>query len=187
VDEAQRELSVQIDYATQRLLSTARVATEPELRAPSMLPGWSRAHVLAHLARNADALRTLLIGARDGRDLAAYASSDAREADIEQGAAQQPAALVADLASSAMAFRTITGQLSAAAWQYPVRTLDSEPFPAGQVLLRRLVEVELHHCDLGLAYTPADWPASFADRDLPEPFGSQRAERVTWLRTAESR
>jgi maleylpyruvate isomerase len=55
------------------------------------------------------------------------------------------------------------------------------------VLLRRLVEVELHHCDLGLAYTPADWPASFASMELPEPFGSQRAERVAWLRAAESR
>jgi uncharacterized protein (TIGR03083 family) len=53
VDAAQRELSDQIDQATQRLLDAARVITEPDLRAPSLLPGWTRAHVVAHVARNA--------------------------------------------------------------------------------------------------------------------------------------
>jgi len=33
---------------------------------PSLLPGWTRAHVLAHLARNADAMRNMLAGARSG-------------------------------------------------------------------------------------------------------------------------
>ena len=68
MDAAQRLLSDQLDDATQRLLSTARVLAEPDLRAPSLLPGWSRAHVLAHVARNADAMRNLLIGARSGTD-----------------------------------------------------------------------------------------------------------------------
>ena len=33
-------------------------------RAPSALPGWTRAHVLTHLARNADAMVNLLTWAR---------------------------------------------------------------------------------------------------------------------------
>src|ERR1700754_2505195 len=63
MDSAQRELSDQIDLATQRLLDRARIITEPDLRAPSLLPGWPRARVLAHLALGADAMRDLLVGA----------------------------------------------------------------------------------------------------------------------------
>ncbi len=181
MDAAQRELSDQIDDATQRLLGTARGMTEPDLRAPSLLPGWTRAHVLAHLARSADAMRNLMISARSGEDRPAYASAGARAAGIEQGAQLKPADLVADVVGSAMAFRTLTRQLSAEAWQYQVQILGSAPFPVGQLLTRRLVEVELHHCDLGLGYRPADWPASFADMDLPEPMRSQRADRLAWF------
>jgi maleylpyruvate isomerase len=45
------------------------------------------------------------------------------------------------------------------------------------LLTRRLVEVELHHTDLGSGYRRADWPAAFAAMDLPEPMRSQRADR----------
>src|ERR1035438_4257882 len=67
MDAAQRTLNDQIDDATQRLLGTARVIAESDLRQPSLLPGWTRAHVLAHLARGADAMRTLLVGVWSGR------------------------------------------------------------------------------------------------------------------------
>jgi len=179
VDAAQRQLSDQIDDATQRLLSTARVIAEPDLRQPSLLPGWTRAHILAHLARGADAMRALLVGTRSGRELPAYASAEARDADIEHGAAQQPKDLVTDVADSAMALRTIARQLPDEAWPRPVRVLDSAPFPAAQLLTRRLVEVELHHCDLAAGYTPADWPAAFAAMELAEPMRAQREDRLS--------
>src|ERR1022692_3902751 len=111
MDAAQRELSDQTDAATQRLLDTARVIAEPALRAPSLLPGWTRAHVLAHLARSADAMRNLLIGARAGQDRPAYVSGQARAADIEHGAGLAAKELMADLADSAMAFRAVIRQL----------------------------------------------------------------------------
>jgi maleylpyruvate isomerase len=179
MDAAQRQISDQIDDATQRLLGAARVIAEPDLRQPSLLPGWTRAHVLAHLARGADAMRNLLIGARTGQDRPAYVSGQAREAGIENGARLQAKELMADLADSAMAFRTISRQLPEDAWQFPVRILDSAQFPAAQILTRRLVEVELHHCDLGTGYRPDDWPAAFAVMELAEPMQSQRQDRVT--------
>ena len=139
MDAAQRQLSDQIDDATQRLLSTARVLAEPGLRQPSLLPGWTCAHVLAHLARNADAMRTLLIGARSGQDRAAYLSAAARDAAIQQGATVEAKDLMADLAHSAMALRAIARQLADEAWQFPVpiwtrppsRPPSSDP-PAGR-------------------------------------------------------
>ena len=130
-------------------------------------------------------MRNLLVGARDGQDRPAYASAAARQADVEHGAGLRPDELVADLAASAMAWRRCARQLPDHAWQVPVRVLDSAPFPAAQLLTRRLVEVELHHCDLGAGYGPADWPAAFAAMELAEPMRSQRQDRLNSTRTAE--
>jgi maleylpyruvate isomerase len=85
---------------------------------------------------------------------------------------------MADVADSAMALRTVSRQLPDDAWRFPVRIMDSEPFPAAQLLTRRLVEVELHHGDLGTGYGPADWPAAFAVMDLAEPMRSLRQDRL---------
>jgi len=187
MDAAQRQLNDQIDDATQRLLGTARVLDERQLREPSLLPGWTRAHVLAHLARGADALRNLLVGARSGEQRAAYPSSEAREADIEQTARQRTKELAADVAGAAMALRTIALRLPDDAWRFPVRTPGLAPFPAAQLLTRRLVEVELHHCDLGAGYGPDDWPAAFARMELPEPMRSLRQDRIDRARDDRAR
>jgi maleylpyruvate isomerase len=183
MDPALQQLSDQIDFATQRLLGAARVIDDADLGAPSLLPGWTRGYVLAHLARGADALRNLMIGVRTGQP--AYASPAARTSDIEQSAAQPRAALLDDVAASAMAFRTVSRQLPDEAWQAEVTGVPGlDPFPATELLVRRLVEVELHHCDLGAGYTPADWPDAFTIMRLPQPMRSQREERRTWSRTA---
>ena len=185
MDAAHRQLNDQIDQATQRLLDVARVITEPDLRAPSLLPGWTRAHVLAHVARNADAMRNLLAGARSGQNRPAYASAGARDADIETGARMNAKDLADDLADTAMAFRAVATQLPDDAWRFQVRMLDSGPFPAAGLLTRRLVEVELHHTDLGAGYGAADWPAAFADMELAEPMRSQREDRLKYPRPSE--
>jgi len=179
MDAVLRELSDQIDQATQRLLDAARVLTDPDVRAPSLLPGWTRAHVLTHVAQNADGMRNVLAGVRTGHDRPAYASAGARENGIEQGAGKTAGELATDLADSAMALRTVARQLPDEGWQVPVRMLDEGAvFPAAELLTRRLVEVELHHCDLGAGYGPADWPAAFAAMELAEPMRSWRQDRL---------
>jgi maleylpyruvate isomerase len=178
MDSAQRELSDQIDQATQRLLDRARIITEPDLRAPSLLPGWTRARVLAHLALGADAMRNLLVGARTGQDRSADASVEAYQAGLKHTESLRPEELVNELADSAMALRTVARQLPDDRWQVPVRVPGLTPFPAAGLLTRRLVEVELHHCDLGAGYGPASWPASFAAMELPEPMSSWRQDRL---------
>ncbi|MGE5286875.1 MAG: hypothetical protein ACM3ML_06655 [Micromonosporaceae bacterium] len=59
-----------------------------------------------------------------------------------------------------------------------MRVFDHTEFPAAQVLTRRLVEVELHHTDLGAGYEPGDWPVEFAAMELAEPMRSQREDRI---------
>src|SRR6201999_3725457 len=120
MDPALQPLSDQIDFANQRLLGTARIIEDDDLRAPSLLPGWTRAHVLAHLARGADALRTLRIGVRPGQPKPAYLSPAARAADIETGAGRPRGDLIEDVAAAANAFRTVSRQLPDEAWDTQV-------------------------------------------------------------------
>ena len=177
-DEVRRSMA-RIGEETDRVLASAAALTDASAGEPSLLPGWTRAYVLAHLARGADAMRNLLVGARDGKDRPAYLNAQARGADIEHGAGLGVKELMADLADSAMAFRTISKQLPDGAWRFPVRVLGSPRFLAAQLLTRRLVEVELHHCDLGAGYGPGDWPVTFAAMELTEPMRSQRQDRLT--------
>jgi maleylpyruvate isomerase len=178
VDAALRELRDEIDLATQRLLDEARTLTEDDLRAPSLLPGWSRAYVLAHVARGADVIRNLLAGARSGQDRPAYATAQEVQEATERAAAVPAKDLATDLADSAMALRTVVRQLPDEAWVVSVQVMGLAPFPAAALLPRRLTEVELHHCDLGTGYGPGDWSAAFAALELAEPMRTQRQDRV---------
>src|SRR5215469_8656653 len=100
------ELGQQIDVASARVLATIATITDQQAREPSSLPGWSRGHVLTHLARNADGLRNLLIWARTGVVTPQYPSFQVRNEEIEAGAGRQARELVVDFADSATAFGT---------------------------------------------------------------------------------
>ncbi|MDQ3617021.1 MAG: maleylpyruvate isomerase family mycothiol-dependent enzyme [Actinomycetota bacterium] len=150
--------------ATTRYLEALTVLDETDVRAPSLLPGWSRGHVVTHVARNADGLRNLMVWARTGAEHPQYASWEQRNLDIEAGAGRSVAVLVEDSCSSAGRFADEVENLSGDAWDFPVRTLSStNPFPARDVLPARRIEVEVHHADLGGAYSSADWPRDFTE------------------------
>src|SRR3954464_4347691 len=74
--------------------------TDDELAADSGLPGWSRAHVVAHLARNADALVNLLSWARTGVEIPMSPSRADGDAGSERTAAQPPDDLRRDHAAA---------------------------------------------------------------------------------------
>lgn len=156
-----------IEAATGRLLASAAALTGAQASEPSRLPGWTRGHVLTHVARNADGLANLLRWARTGTETPMYASAGARDADIEAGATRTAAALAADVRESAAAFAREAALVPAEGWATMVRALAGPPFPARGILLRRLGEVEIHHTDLGLAYQPHDWPEEFVAAYFP--------------------
>lgn len=175
---AVQEQIEQIDVATRRLLQTVR-RLDDDVRQASSLPGWTRGHVLTHVARGGDAMRALLRSARTGVPEPAYVSQQARDGAIEQGAGRGAAELLADLATSAESFRDEVLALPEHGWQFRVQVLGGVAFPASELLVRRLVEVELHHTDLSAGYSSWDWPPRFVELELPEPACSQRADRLT--------
>ena len=148
--------------ATSRYLEALTVLTDEDMRAPSLLPGWSRGHVVTHVARNADGLRNLLVWARTGVETPQYPSWEQRNRDIDSGADRRHAALLADSRASAERFLDEVANVTGEQWEVPVRTLSSDRFfPARDVLKSRRTEVEVHHADLGAGYSPAEWPEDF--------------------------
>ncbi|NSC21031.1 maleylpyruvate isomerase family mycothiol-dependent enzyme [Streptomyces albus subsp. chlorinus] len=146
--------------ATGRLLS-ATVKLEPsQVAGPSRLPGWTRAHVLAHLARNADALVNVLAG----RPM--YVSAEARDADIQKGAHRTLDELVDDVRASASRLESAFAALGEDDWKRTVTLRNGVTDLASSLPFRRWIEVELHHVDLGIGYTLQDLPGTFVDREL---------------------
>ena len=70
--------------------ATLRQIPDAELYVPSLLPGWSRAHVIGHLARNAEALTRLAAWARTGVETPMYRDREQRAAEIQAASACLP-------------------------------------------------------------------------------------------------
>jgi maleylpyruvate isomerase len=130
-----------------------------EVAEPSLCPGWTRGHVLTHLARNADGIADTLSGALRGEIVARYPDGPAgRDAAIAAGAGRPFTVLVADVRDSAERLDRVLGVVGdAGGW-----ALETEQgHPAGHWLMARWKEVEIHRIDLAADYTPDRWPPRF--------------------------
>lgn len=150
------------------------------MREESLLPGWTRGHVLTHLARNADAVNRLILGLQQGTTTPLYpGGQEARAAAIEEGAGRPVDLMLADLEFSgnrvlaAMAALTDAELLETVAWRRPVT--------ASFLPHLRWREMEIHHLDLNLGYTTSDWPTDFVAACLATelPLLADRAPNVS--------
>ncbi|WP_159048709.1 maleylpyruvate isomerase N-terminal domain-containing protein, partial [Streptomyces sp. NRRL F-4489] len=158
--------------------------TDEQVRGMSLVPPWTRGHVLTHVARAADSLCRLLEGARTGRAIPQYASMAAREAEIEAGAGRPVAVLLDDVAAGAARLDAAVRSLPEGAWRRRVRLRTGELRTPGSLLATRLRELEVHHADLAAGYTFADVPERIA-RWIIEDFAeavSRRPEALPALR-----
>ena len=129
-----------------------------------MLPGWSRAHVVAHLSRNADAFRRVLAAAGAGEPAHMYASDADRDAEIEETVRSHDlAALVEDaITSSARLTEAMWACDADPATPYTRTPGGEQSWPLDTLGPRRRAEVEIHHADLDTGYLPAEWPPDFS-------------------------
>ncbi len=149
-------------HGTHRLVRSVDAMSDPDWSAPSLLPHWSRADVVAHLTLNAEALAGVLRGAAEGTSVPMYPSQDVRDAEIASLARVAPGTLRDRFLASTTSFAHALAELPE---DQSRRTFDRVPggrtLSVSEVLPMRVREVEIHHADLGLAYSPADWPAAF--------------------------
>ncbi|WP_242911177.1 maleylpyruvate isomerase family mycothiol-dependent enzyme [Actinomadura terrae] len=162
-----RSVIGELDLGVERIVASLSALTEEDVRGPSALPGWSRGHVATHIARNADSLWNLLEWARTGVETPQYASREARNAALAEGAGRKRDELVEDVLATAARFAEQARTLPEEAWNAPVRAMQGWYHPAWYSVMRRWHEVEAHHVDLAAGYGPADWPEPYVRWALP--------------------
>ncbi|KAB2388504.1 maleylpyruvate isomerase N-terminal domain-containing protein [Actinomadura montaniterrae] len=148
---------------TRLFLDAAGGLTEAEYDAPCLLPGWSRKHLVAHVAANADALGNLVHWAATGEETPMYASAEERAAGIERGPRMSGAELTGWLARSCTELRTAMDALTERQWRAEVVTAQGRTVPATEVPWMRSRETFVHAVDLDRGVSFADLPGGFLD------------------------
>lgn len=129
----------------------------------SLLPGWSRAHVLAHVALNAEAIGNLVHWAATGDETPMYASPEARHADIERGSRLGHDELRSWATTSAETLESAMAGLDDDQWSAPVVTAHGRTVPAAETPWLRAREVMVHAVDLGSRVAFSDLPTDFLE------------------------
>ena len=151
---------------TDRLVHTADTLTDPS--APSLCDGWTRGHVLTHVARNAEAIGRLADWAVTGTPQPMYpGGTRARDAEIEAGAGRPVEELRRDLVATAQALEPRIAALSGELASPRVEMRGGLEVAATQLPFLRLREVVVHHVDLASGFTFADVEEELL-RDLVE-------------------
>jgi maleylpyruvate isomerase len=170
--------------ATTRYLQTVDASTDSLLREPSILPDWSRGHVVAHVALNALGFARALDGVTEKKPAPIYDSQERRDADIEEYAAF-PADRLREVTFDACGRLKEAFEREYAADASIYRTPGGPEWPVSELLPSRAREVEIHHADLLLDYGPADWPDEFASYLLDLAAYDRGADHDLVLRTPE--
>ncbi|WP_434440812.1 maleylpyruvate isomerase family mycothiol-dependent enzyme [Lentzea sp. E54] len=157
-----------VRQATDVLYEVVEELDQAAVRGASLLPGWTRGHVITHLARNADALVNLLTWAKTGVEHQAYTSRADRDADIEEGSRRILQVIKADLDSACQRFEAACRELPAHAWRSEITTPKGQAIPASMVPLFRLREIWIHLVDLNAGIGFDDLPADFVEEFLDD-------------------
>lgn len=148
--------------ATQALLGSTIRITDEAWQEPSRLPGWTRAHVATHLARNADSLRQVVEAHLSGLRQRQYASDADRQHDLEWGSLRKPLELQIDLDTSAGELSGAFNRLDESGLGGQVELSAGFWMPVGWLQTARLAEVVMHHIDLDCGFSALDVDADIA-------------------------
>jgi maleylpyruvate isomerase len=131
---------------------------DSELDEPSLLAGWTRRHVIAHVGYNARAIARLVTWAATGEETPMYSSPESRSEEIELGATLSPVALRNLVEHAAIDLDVRWRDLPPESWHVLVRTAQGRTVPAEETVWMRTREVWLHTVDLDSGATFAQVP-----------------------------
>jgi maleylpyruvate isomerase len=172
--EELRVLLDEIDASTDRLLGTVAELDIGQLESPSLLPGWSRRTVAAHLSYVAGAYQRMTRDGLAGVSATTYPGGVAERDRSLHGFDQLPPAEVFELLRGASAsLRAMWRDLADDQWAVTLHEDRIGPLALGRLAALRLTELEVHHVDLGSGYTVDCWPSTFVEPCL--------RLRVAWL------
>lgn len=142
--------------------------TDAELDGDSLLPGWTRRHVVAHVGYNARAVSRLVEWAATGVETPMYPSVEVRNYEIDFGATLSPIALRNLFDHSAVHLNVEWRDLPADSWHHKVKTVQGRTVPAEETVWMRTREVWVHAVDLDNGATFKDIPAPVLERLLKD-------------------
>ena len=140
--------------------------SDAELDGGTLLPGWTRRHVVAHVGYNARAIARLIEWAATGVETPMYPSPEARNHEIDFGSTLSPIALRHLFDHSAVHLNVEWRDLPADAWHHKVKTAQGRIVPAEETVWMRTREVWMHAVDLDNGATFSDIPVPVLERLL---------------------
>jgi maleylpyruvate isomerase len=175
-----------VHEATIRLVRTVDGLPDSAYSEPSVLPGWSRAHVISHLALNAEGLAEVMRGLVAGDETPMYPSQERRDGDIDDLASADVASVRDRFLSGCTLFQEAWEHMTDDAWTgtFP-RVPGADPWPASRIPPMRHGEVEIHHADLAAGYGVADWPEAYLDATFNRVVRDRQDGSSMMLRTPE--
>lgn len=149
---------------------------DEELDGPSLLPGWTRRHLIAHVGYNARALTRLVQWANTGVETPMYASPEARNEEIAYGATLPPHALRHLDEHASVSLDVEWRDTPEEAWHHEVRTAQGRMVPLTETVWMRTREVWLHAVDLDNGARISDIPRQVLARMLGDITGAWAAK-----------
>lgn len=167
------------------LLAALARMTDDDFRSPSLLPRYSRGHVVTHLANKTRA-HVWLFGGPAGGEIRRL-HPDRYNADLaaDAGAGRSAAELRSDLETSFALLEAAWDALDDAFWDQP-GIMTAGPRTMAEIVTHHLRNVEVHHVDLDIGYRVSDWPSSFVEGELVRrlrslPDRADHADLLAWL------
>ncbi len=159
---APADLLAELHEAADLAVSTTSTFTDADVTAPSALPGWTRGHVLAHLAGISNAMARQLEFAARGQTIELYdGGQEGRDRAIGMAAGHDArthkAELRAGLGRALTAFDSLGDGLG---WQVPIAYRGGVVLDGGLALWRELV---IHTADLNTGVGPETWSRPFCE------------------------
>ncbi len=144
----------------------------------SLLPDWTRRHVIAHVCYNAQGLLRLVQWAATGVETPMYASSEERNAEIERGASLSSSELRSLVVRTSNELDEGWRGLTDEAWHAQVRMTQGPQIPATTTIWLRTREVWLHAVDLNSGASCDDFPPGLIDRLLSNVISAWRGRQA---------
>ncbi len=169
VDHAPHDVLAQLAESEARMRAIVTPLAEADLTLPSALPGWTIAHLLTHLARNADSHVRRIDAAHRGEVIDQYEGGlEGRNRAIEDGAQRDAQTIVDDLAASSLRLDAAWWTVQGGEWMGESRDSTGVIRQVRTLPARRLQEVEVHIVDLDLGYDHREWSDVFVVAFLDE-------------------
>ena len=167
------------------LVTAVTPLSHDDFRSPSLLPGYSRGHVVAHVINKTTAHVSLFGGALVGETRRLHPDGYDPDRAAQVGATRSALELCAELKRSFEQLETAWETLDDGMWDRQ-GIMTAGPRTMAEIVTHHLRNVEVHHVDLDIGYRPSDWCALFVEIELAKrmralPDRAEHAALLAWL------